>query len=93
MNSGRLISRFRISARMGPYVLRLRLRGRDFDFGSDAAAADAFTFCIDQMTEILVRRRISAVAAYKAILVTLEAAAHHQLSQIRVDHLRQSENY
>jgi hypothetical protein len=78
---------------MRPYVLRLRLRGRDFDFGSDAAAADAFTLCINQMTEILVRRRISVAAAYKAILATLEAAAQQQLSQTRFDHLRQLESH
>ena len=41
MNHGRLISRFRVSASMRPYELRLRLSGLNFDCGSDANAAMA----------------------------------------------------
>jgi hypothetical protein len=93
MNHGRLISRFRVSAAMRPYVLRLRLSGLNFDCGSDANAAVAYTGCIKRMTGILARRRVSVAAANKAILATLEAAAHHQLSQIRFDHLRKMENH
>jgi hypothetical protein len=93
MNHGRLISRFRVSAAMRPYVLRLRLSGLNFDFGSDANAAMAYTVCINQMTGILGRRRVSVAAANKAIVSTLEAAAYHQLSQIRFDHLRKMENH
>jgi hypothetical protein len=93
MNTGRLISRFRISAAMRPYVLRLRLRGLNFDFGLDVNAAAAYTDCINQMTEILARRRVSVAAGNKAVLATLEAAVHHQLSQIRFDHLQQMENH
>jgi hypothetical protein len=55
MNHGRLISRFRVSASMRPYVLRLRLSGLNFDCGSDANAAMAYAVCINQMTGILVR--------------------------------------
>jgi hypothetical protein len=86
-----LLSRFRVSAKMRPHVLRLRLRGRDFNFGSNDDAASEFTACIDRMREILARRRIPVVAADKAILKTLEAAADHQLSQSRFDHLRNIE--
>jgi hypothetical protein len=88
MNNLRLLSCFRVSAKMRPYVLRLRLRGRDFDFGSNDVAANEFTACIDRMREILVRRSIPVVAADKAILMTLEAAVDHLLSQLRFDHLR-----
>jgi hypothetical protein len=93
MNHGRLISRFRVSAAMRPYVLRLRLSGLNFDFGSDANAAVTYTVCINQMTGILVRRRVSVAAANKAIQSTLEAVAYHQLSQIRFDHLRKMGNH
>jgi hypothetical protein len=93
MNNSWLIGRFRVSAAMRPYVLRLRLSGLDFDFGSDPDSAVAFTVCINRMTEILTRRRVSVAAINKAVLATLEAAVHHQLSQIRFDHLRQMENH
>jgi hypothetical protein len=93
MNNARLINRFRVSTAMRPYVLRLRLSGRDFDFGSDADAAVAYTVCINQLTKILARRRVSVAAGNKAVLATLEAAAYHQLSQIRFDHLQNTRNH
>src|ERR1700730_18162049 len=64
MNASRLLSQFRISAAMRPYVLRLRLRGTDFEFGSEPEQAVAYTKCIREMRRILVeKRRIPAIAA------------------------------
>ena len=53
MNADRLLPRFRISAAMAPYALRIRLRGKDFDFGSDPETAVAFNKCIGEMRRIL----------------------------------------
>lgn len=93
MNSNRLLPQFRISADMQPYVLRIRLRGLDFDFGSDPEAAVAFTKCIGGMRQILLRRRISAIAADRAILKTLEAAIDFQLTDLRHRSLKTIEAY
>jgi hypothetical protein len=84
MNVSRLVSQFRISAAMRPYVLRVRLRGSDFDFGSNPETAAAFTKCIREMRRTLVeKRRIPAIAADRAILKTLEAAVDFQLANLR----------
>jgi hypothetical protein len=83
MNTGRLLSHFRISAALRPYVLRIRLRGKDFDFGADPAMAVTFNKCIGEMRRILVRKRIPPVAADRAILKTLEAAVDFQLADLR----------
>jgi hypothetical protein len=93
MNSNRLLPQFRISAAMQPYVLRIRLRGLDFDFGSDPEAAVAFTKCIGGMRQILLKRRISAIAADRAILKTLEAAIDFQLTDLRHRSLKTIEAY
>src|SRR5262245_2782375 len=74
---------------MRPYVLRLRLRGSDFDFGSDAKTAESFTKCIKEMRRILrKKRRVSAVAADRAILMSLEAAVAFQLADLRYRSLK-----
>ena len=79
MNASRLLSQFRISAAMHPYVLRVRLRGTDFAFGSEPEQAVAYTKCIREMRQILVeKRRIPAIAADQAILKSLEAAFDFQ---------------
>jgi hypothetical protein len=84
MSTSRLLDRFRISVAMQPYVLRLRLRGWDFDFGSNPETAAAFTKCIGEMRRILVEKRhIPVVAADRAILKTLEAAVDFQLAELR----------
>jgi hypothetical protein len=83
MNVGRLLKRFRISAALRPYVLRVRLRGSDFDFGSDPEDAVAFTKCMGEMREILVKRGIPVAAADRAILRTMEATVDFQLSELR----------
>ena len=88
MNTSRLLSQFRISAAMRPYVLRVRLRGWDFDFGSNPEAAAAFTARIGEMRRILVARRISVVAADRAILKTMEAAIDFQLAELRYRSLK-----
>ena len=59
MNVSRLLSQFRISVAMKPYVLRIRLRGSDFDFGSDPKTAASFTKCIKEMRRILGVKRTS----------------------------------
>jgi hypothetical protein len=84
MNASRLLSQFRISAAMRPYVLRVRLRGSDFDFGSDPEQAVAYTKCVREMRRILVeKRRIPAIAADRAILKSLEAAFDFQSANLR----------
>ena len=88
MNTSRLLSQFRISAAMRPYVLRVRLRGWDFDFGSNPEAAAAFTARIGEMRRILVARGISVVAADRAILKTMEAAIDFQLAELRYRSLK-----
>ena len=92
MNTSRLLNRFRISAAMRPYVLRVRLRGWDFDFGSNAEGAVEFSVCVNQMRKILLQRCIPIVVADKAVSETLEAAVDHQLSQLRFDRLRAMED-
>jgi hypothetical protein len=92
MNAGRLLSQFRISAAMRPYVLRLRLRGTDFEFRSEPEQAVAYTKCIREMTRILVeQRRIAAIAAHRAILKSLEAAFDFQLADPQYRHLKTME--
>ena len=94
MNSNRLLPQFRLSAATQPYVLRIRLRGLDFDFGSDPEAAVAFTKCIGGMRRILLKKRhISEIAADRAILKTLEAAIDFQLADLRHRSLKTIEAY
>src|SRR5262245_39313569 len=89
MNTSRLVSQFRVSDAMKPYVLRVRLRGSDFDFGSDPETAATFTNCINEMRRILVKKRhVSAIAADRAILKTLEAAVDFQLAYLRYRSLK-----
>jgi hypothetical protein len=57
MNANPLLSQFRISAAMRPYVLRVRPRGTDFEFGSEPEQAIAYTKCIMEMRRILVKKR------------------------------------
>src|SRR5262249_8901833 len=72
--------------------LRIRLRGADFDSGSDPETAAAFTKCITEMRRILVeKRRIPAVAANRAILKTLEAAVDFQIADLRYRSLKRAE--
>jgi hypothetical protein len=92
MNPGRLLKRFRISAALRPYVLRVRLRGSDFDFGSDPEDAAAFTKRMGEMRRILVKRRIPVATADRAILKTMEAAVEFQLSELRYRSLKAMEN-
>ena len=92
MNAGRLISQFRISAAMRPYVLRLRLRGTDFEFGSKPEQAVAYTKCITEMRRILVeQRRVPTIVADRAILKSLEAAFDFQLADLQYRHLKTME--
>src|SRR2546430_7682228 len=92
MNTNRLLDPFRISAAMRPYVVRVRLRGTDFDFGSDPEQAVAYTKCIREMMRILVeKRQISAIAANRAILKSLEAAFDFQSAHPRYRFLKTME--
>jgi len=91
-SSSRLLSQFRISAAMRPYVLRVRLRGSDFEFGSEPEQAVAYTKCIREMRRFLVEKhRISAIAADRAILKSLEAAFDFQLAHLRYRFLKMTE--
>src|SRR6516162_11602514 len=91
-SSSRLLSQFRISAAMRPYVLRVRLRGSDFEFGSEPEQAVAYTKCIREMRRFLVEKhRIPAIAAERAILKSLEAAFDFQLAPLRYRFLKTTE--
>jgi hypothetical protein len=92
MDTSRLLSRFRISAAMKAYVLRVRLQGSDFDFGSDPETAATFSKCMDEMRRILVKKgRVSSIAADRAILKTLKAAVDFQLADLRYRALKTME--
>jgi hypothetical protein len=92
MAAGRLLEQFRISSAMHPYVLRLRLRGSDFDFGATPERAAAFTKSIGEMRRILLEKgRVPAIAADRAILKTLGAAIDFQLAYHRYRCLRAME--
>jgi hypothetical protein len=92
MNASPLFGQFRISVAMRPYVLRVKLRGTDFDFGFRPEQAVAYTKCIGEMRRILVKNgRISAIAADRAILKTLEAAFDFQLAAARYRFLKRIE--
>lgn len=83
MNTKPLVSGFRISGKMQPYVLRLRLRGRDFDFGNGPEAAARFSKCIRDMERILFSCRITNSAAHRVIGQTLEIAVDFALEELR----------
>jgi hypothetical protein len=77
---------------MRPYVLRVRLRGTDFEFGSEPEQAVAYTKCIREMRRILVEKRhIPAIAADRAILKSLEAAFDFQSAHLRYRFLKTME--
>jgi len=88
-----LLNRFRLSAAMQPYVLRVRLLGRHFDFGKDADSAVCFSRQVGKMRRILVRRGIAARDADRAVMRTLQAAVDHQLSRPRFEHSRINQDY
>jgi hypothetical protein len=92
MVTDRLIGKFRISRAMGPYVLRIRLRGSDFEFGATPERAAAFTRCMGEMKRILLEKgRVPAIAADRAILKTLEVAFDFQLADLRYRSLKTME--
>jgi hypothetical protein len=84
-----LVEGFRVSAAMRPYALRLRLRGRDFDFGNSPEAAVAFSKCIEEMRKILLGRRIPRRTAELAISRTLQIAADFRLAELREAAIKQ----
>lgn len=79
----RLLARFRIAKKMGPYVLRIRLRVSDFDFGTDPDSAVAFTKHVEEMRRVLVSKGIAVPAADKAILKTLGVAVDFQVAHLQ----------
>jgi hypothetical protein len=93
MNDSPLLCQFRISVAMRSYVLRVRLRGTDFEFGSEPEQAVAYTKCIREMRRILVdkRRRVPAIAADRAILKSLEATFDFQSAHLRYRFLKTME--
>jgi len=77
---------------MRPYVLRIRLRGTNFDFGSKPEEAVAYTKCIEEMKRILLKKgRISTIAADRAILKSLEASFNFQSADLRYRLLKRME--
>jgi hypothetical protein len=92
MAASGLLGQFRISSAMRPYVLRVRLRGSDFEFGTTPEHAAAFTKSIGEMRRILVEKgRVPAITADRAILKTLEAAFDFQLADLRYRSLKTME--
>jgi hypothetical protein len=92
MNTNPLLSQFRISAAMQPYVLRIRPRGTDFEFGSEPEQAVAYTKCIMEMRQILVEKGgVPAIAADRAILKSLEVAFDFQLADLRYRYVKAME--
>jgi hypothetical protein len=68
---------------MRSYVLRLRLRGSDFDYGFSSEHAVAFTKCVMEMRRTLLDKRVPGIAADRAILRTLGVAVDFQLADLR----------
>ena len=77
-----LVKGFRVSAAKRPYVSRLRLHGRDFDFGNTPEAAVSYTRCIGEMRSILLQRKVANPVADRAIFRTLQAAVDSQFAQL-----------
>src|SRR6516225_11978060 len=93
MNTNPLLSQFRTSAAMRHYALRVRLRGTDFEFGSEPEQAVAYTKCIREMRRILVEKhRVPVIVADRAILKSLEAAFDFQLAHLRYRFLKTTED-
>jgi hypothetical protein len=74
-------------------LLRVRPRGRYFDFRVEAKDPVVFAACLAEMSKILTIKGISPDRAKKAIRDALAAAADHQLSSPRVAQLRANEDY
>jgi hypothetical protein len=92
MNASPLLSQFCISAAMRPYVLRVRLRGTDFEFGSEPEHAVAYTKCIGEMRRILVEKRhIPPIAADRGILESLQTAFDFRSANVRYRFLKTTE--
>jgi hypothetical protein len=83
----RLVTNFRVSKRMRPFVGRMRLRVKDFD-RDDPARESEFTRCQKRMRAILAKKKIPIAEAKRAIDQTLEITADHQLQRLRHDDSR-----
>ena len=55
MAASLLLGQFRLSGAMRPYVLRIKLRGSDFDFGATPERAAAFTKSLEFSSRALPR--------------------------------------
>ena len=78
----RLVKNFQISKKMRPFVGRMRMRLKDFDWTNGAIAVQLKRNRED-MKGILAKKRIPEAKADHAITQTLEAAADHQLQRLR----------
>ena len=91
---GPLQKNFKISARMKPYAKRLRLRIEHLDL-SNPKKAQRLAIARQEMTKILVKKKIRPDNALWAVAQTLDIAADHQLEVLRRDQslrdLRQSQ--
>jgi hypothetical protein len=96
LGSGRLHKNFNVANRMEPYANRLRLRLGHFDV-SDPKKKRRLTAARNEMTKILVKKKIRQDEAQEAVAQTLDIAADHQLEVLRREHnlgdLRRSERH
>ncbi len=76
--AGRLLNRFPVSAKMRPYIVRLRLNAHHLDPG----AAVEFNQCVERMRAILVRHKVPLADADRAIQETLQIAIDQQPYQL-----------
>lgn len=84
VNNKRLVANFRMSARMRPYVNRIKPFGIG-EFGGTGRAA--LFAAIHEMKHLLAKKRVVGARARKAIRRTLDAAARHQLDRLRLDQI------
>jgi hypothetical protein len=79
----RLVTSFRISRQMRPFVRRLRMRIKDFDL-TDPARASQFASSVEEMRGILAKKKIPDAKIKHGIDETLAVAADHRLEDMRL---------
>jgi hypothetical protein len=82
VRAGRLHERFKIASRMKPYANRLRLRLTDLDLTDPYSKLRLETAC-DEMSDILINKKICKDVAHRAVAEALDIAADHQLEALR----------
>jgi hypothetical protein len=84
MRAGRIHKNLEVANRMEPYASRLRLRLKHFDM-SDAKKKPRLAIARREMTKILVKKKVHPDEARRAVTLTLDIAADHQLEVLRRD--------